>query len=117
LAALLNLKGDGPVEMVDNSSGNSSSSSSSSSAGASSGGGGAAGKLDSRQACTAPSHIAAAASLALQHPRLLCFSPRGLSARFTALQAVSGLPAAAVAASVRAHPQMLVDAAAPEGDS
>jgi hypothetical protein len=51
---------------------------------------------------------AAAVAAALDHPELLCLSPRGLRTRFAALQEASGLPAASITAALREQPQLLV---------
>lgn len=61
--------------------------------------------------------LSAAAALALRHPELLCFSPRALALKFSALQAACGLPAAEVGACVREHPRLLAEAEvdSPEG--
>jgi hypothetical protein len=78
-------------------------------AGCDGGGGGDSGGSGGARGEPGPPASARAAALAA--PQLLCLSPRTLRARFAALQAASGLPAAAVAAAARAQPGLL--AAAP----
>jgi len=58
----------------------------------------------------------AANALVLDNPQLACVSPRALRARFAELQAACGLSEAALAATLRAQPRLLVEAA-PSGSA